>query len=484
MKKTLLPLSVFLALALSAFCRADITFKVEELTKPTEKLSTSPIQPIYEELIRLDAGTEYLRTTDKIDYHYDIIAMSKTKGALVDLGYHPFFTGMYRAYANHRPFVLSPDMIWLLISQGFAQHVNANSENLRNRFVDFSGKLSLVVATETVTLDNPNSPWEEIFPQFTEQIAEHTGDKLMNALTSDFSTTTPVERIASQITIMEAMKSYFEFIVLRCVCGIPEITLKGTPEDWQRILDKTRQLSDYDLTWWTSELEPVLQEFVNASKGNINQNFWRNMFKRHTAQQYGQINADGWIVKFFPYDKFGKRNNLKEITNADILPNEIVKVDVKYIDLVTKITTPLEFWAGFIGLEQNDNDYALTPKIGWMIRKKDVSNDALRQTIARDIKSGEDGDGGVVHIRVKEVPEALFEAGEIPSLMIEFIGKVDIPDGLAKVKIGEMTLVGEIDEAGKDRIKKLFPNTKVSFFKDLRELYAPPPPPPPPEDAK
>jgi len=148
-------------------------------------------------------------------------------------------------------------------------------------------------------------------------------------------------------------------------------------------------------------------------------------------------------------------------------------VDVKYIDLKTKITTPLELWAGFIGLEQNDRDYTLAPKIGWMIRKKDVSNDALRQKISEDLKPKEYGEGGFIHIRVKEVPSALFDAGEIPSLTIEFLGKINIPDKLAKVKIGKMSLVGEIDAAEKDRIKKLFPNTKVRFAKDLFELYAP-----------
>ncbi|MCI5212341.1 MAG: DUF4419 domain-containing protein, partial [Candidatus Electrothrix sp. ATG2] len=30
---------------------------------------------------------------------------------------------------------MSPDMFWLLICQGFARHVNANSEELRHRFV-------------------------------------------------------------------------------------------------------------------------------------------------------------------------------------------------------------------------------------------------------------------------------------------------------------------------------------------------------------
>ena len=476
MKKIILLLPVLLMIAFPAFCRADITFTVEKLSKPTKKLYTSSAQEIYEGLIRLDAGTEYNRESDKIDYHYDIIAKSKTTGELASLGYHPFFRGMFSAYADHRPFVLSPDMIWLLISQGFAQHVNANAEKLRDRFVDFTGKLTLLVETQKVTLDNPDSPWEEIFPHFTEQIAKHTGAKLMDTLTSDFSTTTPVERVASQITIMEAMKPYFEFVVFRPVCGIPVITLKGTPQDWQRILDKTRQLAGYDLAWWTSELEPLLQEFVNASKGNIKTDFWRNMFKYHSQKQYGApLLVDGWIVKFFPYDKHGNRNTLKELPYDDNLPIEIAKVDVKYVDMVTNTTTPLELWAGFIGLEQNDNDYTLTPKIGWMIRKKDVRNDALRQKFLSEIKSNDEGEQGQISIRVKEVPEALLNLDEIQNLEIRFIGKINIPDGLAKVKIGTMSLFGEIDAAGEERIRKLFPKTKLYIENQPRVTPKAPP---------
>ena len=33
-----------------------------------------------------------------------------------------FFQTIVRAYADHRPLVLSPDMVWLLISQGFANN--------------------------------------------------------------------------------------------------------------------------------------------------------------------------------------------------------------------------------------------------------------------------------------------------------------------------------------------------------------------------
>ena len=38
---------------------------------------------------------------------------------------------------------------------------------------------------------------------------------------------------------------------------------------------------------------------------------------------------------------------------------------------------------------------------------------------------------------------------------------VDIPDELAKVKIGELELSGRIDEEGIDRIRNLFPDTEI-----------------------
>lgn len=116
-------------------------------------------------------------------------------------------------------------MIWLLISQGFARHINANQESMRNDLVDFSGKLSLIVR-EDKKLEDPTLSWEEIFPQFTKQISQYAGNHLTELLTCNFSTTTSLEKVASEITIMEAVKPYFEFIIIRIVCGIPKITLR------------------------------------------------------------------------------------------------------------------------------------------------------------------------------------------------------------------------------------------------------------------
>ena len=461
MKKIFLIISI--CLPLNIFAQNEITFQVENLSKPENLLRLNSSDDIYKTLILSDVQmSAYDIEKENINFPFNFVAQSQLPDSLVTFRYHSFFNGMYQAYADHRPFVLSPDMIWLLISQGFARHINVNSEILRSYFVDFSGKVSLTVQTNEIKLDNPSSPWEKVFPEFNKQIADYTGSEIINLLSSDFTTTTSVEKVASEITIMEAMKPYFEYIVFYAVCGIPEITLQGTPEDWQKILDKTKRLGKYELSWWTKELEPVLGEFVKASQGKIDKKFWQNMFKYHSQKQYGAPNIiDGWIVKFFPYDKDGKRNNLKELAGSKNLPEEIVKVDLKYIDSETGITTPLELWAGFAGLEQNRENFALTPKISWMIRKKDVENTGVKQKLQSDSKTT--GWGGGITIRVKDFPMEILTIEETERIEIEFLDQIVIPDEFANIKVEYLKLSGKIDEAGIKRIVKMFSDSRITI---------------------
>ena len=41
----------------------------------------------------------------------------------------------------------------------------------------------------------------------------------------------------------------------------------GTPEDWRKVLEKTHTLEAIGLGWWTTELEPILPEFVKTAEG-------------------------------------------------------------------------------------------------------------------------------------------------------------------------------------------------------------------------
>lgn len=108
-------------------------------------------------------------------------ACSRYHGRLV--GYvssHPVIESIHRAYADHRPLVLSPDIIWLLIAQGFAQHINANAEELRPKLVRHAGKIDLEVRRDDFQKGSLENPWSEVFDALTAQIRDHVGEATYN----------------------------------------------------------------------------------------------------------------------------------------------------------------------------------------------------------------------------------------------------------------------------------------------------------------
>ena len=335
-----------------------IVIDIETLKAPDKPLHTADYDKVFCQ-----------KLADMVDMDTQTVAHSRCNQKLVQLP-HPFFDGMHQAYADHRPFVLSPDAVWLLICQGFSYHVNFNAEALRHLFVDFEGKKTLTVVSNGIRLDNPNSPWERYFPEFAHQIAKYVGDSLVNTLTCNFSTSTVITRTASQITIMSAMQEYFNYKMYE-ICGIPQVILEGTPEDWHTIVERTEALRKYKLDWWIDQLLPVLRKIEKAANGEVDTKFWRGMYKQHDYEREmcgdPYYLADGWIVKFFPYDDDKHRSDFKGIIDgAYNLPAEIVSAPLKFIDINRK-EHDLTLWTGFVGLTQDNETFALRPEIGWFI---------------------------------------------------------------------------------------------------------------------
>lgn len=445
--------------------QAAITFEIEPLEPPAGTLPETPDSVLFRDLFALDAKKVSKSPASLIEINQrSVVAHSVLPEKLVTYGYHSFFDGVYRAYADHRPLVISPDMIWLLIAQGFSQHINHHAEKYRKLFVTHSGVVTLMVRNDAIRLDDPNSPWEQVFPEFTRQIASYTGPGLVHTLTADFSTTTPTTRLTSQITIMDAMKSYFEYVVLRVGCGIPRVTLEGTPADWEAVYKKANSLKKYDLDWWLKELDPVLNQFIAASKGQVNKDFWRNLFKVHKAgKPYQSDKIDGWFVKFFPYTKDGKRNDLQTLTGSSNLPDEIVKVPLRYVVQHTDGTTtqtPLELWAGFMGLQQNAQGFTLKPEIGWMI-KRQTGDKEIQSDLERQLSAPAGTTMFPVEIRVTTIPDAILQLKKINNLSVTFTDSIRIPDAMGKISIEKLTLRGTISKDGKERLKQLLTNTTL-----------------------
>ena len=387
-------------------------------------------------------------------------------------GENPFFKGMIEAFADHRPVVLSPDVIWFLICQGFAHYVNDNPEELRNLFVDHEGKIDLVVQSGKDLLEG-NADFEAIVDSFYEQIRENTKGEIADIMAQKFSTTGVNEHIVSEIVLMETVKSYFNYIVTYMSCGIPSITLTGTPDDWQSILDRTRKLSAYGIQWWVKDLEPILTEFVNASKGKPNINFWKSIVKKYRpgdlrglscGMDIGSTKFDGWFLKLLPYDRSGRTPD--EVNMDHSMQPEMVRTDYKYIifnDLTGDVEQEMmmEFWAGIVGMEVDPETFTMTPKLGWFTRVKQTEEELLADLESRDRDGSWDG----LSLRVNKVPNILRKMGHINNLSLTFDGNVVIPEWMDEKSIGSLTIYGRMTVEEEAVLKSRFPQAHINRLK-------------------
>jgi hypothetical protein len=275
------------------------------------------------------------------------------------------------AFAQHRPLVLSPDAVWLTILSGVAQHVKLNAEALGPRLVRHKAKRQLkVTLTESLAL-NPAATRDAV-AGFRSAIADEIGQGPAALLTCDFSTTSDVERAASEILLMDTYSPYFDFVVA-CVCGIPEITLLGEAEDWQAIRKRVDILAELELGWWTSSLAPIFDKLVAASEGKPDAKFFRDIYKPQDA--YGGEIIIGWSARLYPYlesgGRFERRNPLLELPldyrppeqeqkspwyngvgiRAGDVPASLGTCIVRVEDAITQRQYSLELRGGLVGVE-------------------------------------------------------------------------------------------------------------------------------------
>jgi hypothetical protein len=320
-----------------------------------------------------------------------IEACSRSHGRLVaDVLAHPVIVALHRAFTQHRPLCLSPDMIWLLVCQGVAHHVNVHAERLRPRLVRHQGKALIEVRRDDFIKGSPENPWGEVIAEFSACVREHIGPA-HDRFVPRFSTTGPAEQIAAEIVLLDAMQSYFAY-ELRTLCGIPSVTLEGKAEDWQELADRAQAFAEYDLEWWLTPLRPILLEFVAAARGQVRRAFWESVYKFDSFS--GGAAVTGWIAAFFPYFKDQGGNatqqnpwlaeggaKLQRLLAGEwdserfdlggpspgAFPSGLARAPFVWNYLEQRFD--MEFLGGFVGVAQDTATLAVRPEVGWAIRQ-------------------------------------------------------------------------------------------------------------------
>jgi hypothetical protein len=341
-----------------------VTFSLTDVPLATKLLPENSVK----KAMKLLAKPNRVEAYSKLDKR--LYASSRISNA--------FLLAVHEAFSSHRPLAISPDHIWLLICQGFSKHVKVNAEALRHLFVEHEGKKELVVVSN-FKRGSANNRWPAMVSAFAQQVQANTVGDLYDLLVPTFSTSGPLEKTAFEISLMDTVQKYFSYVI--SYCGIPAITLEGSPDDWHSVLERTRRLAAFDLDWWTVKLIPVLEELIRTSEGHINRDFWEDIYK-HEEDSGGPF-IRGWVVKFFPYyeafiehDQRAYERNPYLTDDPNFPPSRfgfttnMATTGLSYVPFTWECSDGLykmQLVSGFVGVSQDHSTKALRPEIGWAV---------------------------------------------------------------------------------------------------------------------
>ena len=321
----------------------SISFEVEKnLSKPKAYLETTGMKSILDDLYKKQkigknpqtGKTIYLKENEPLEILHstfdinDQVIFNKGKVSLIQ--------GLIAAYKNHYPITVTPDMIWLLFMQGFSRYMEKYGEQVRDKFVDFTGKKD-----------------------------------------------TQAAKVTSQVTIMSAMKQFFCYRVLMGGCGISSITLEGSIEDWKKIKYRMEILAKKGLHWWTKHLIPIIGNIILTKKCYLTfkkvpdkfLKFWKGMIRlKGKGDMYDPHKINGWIVKFIPNLSGNQPTIYEEIYETNV-PDQIISCPMELTWLVIPIHKKIEYKcslaSGFYGMVQDKETFNVRPVIGYAIVVED-----------------------------------------------------------------------------------------------------------------
>ncbi|XP_068747060.1 uncharacterized protein [Montipora capricornis] len=220
------------------------------------------------------------------------------------------FAAVSIAYSYHYNLRTSPDDWWFCVIKRVAYAIDANAkkESVRKMFVDHKGKKDITVFVEE--RDILKVDYEYFFDEITKGIRENVKvPEFVDGTTADFSTTTPVLKIVSQITLMYSVKEYFNY-GKRMGCGIPAVEMLGTEEDWAKLTSKLKVLRSLlepiekdlglDEAWW-NVVQEVFHNLLKTYQGKPDRKWWSHIVDYQTAYSSGFLvgrNIKGWITEF------------------------------------------------------------------------------------------------------------------------------------------------------------------------------------------
>jgi len=275
---------------------------------------------------------------------------------------HGLLQAVHLAFAKHYPLEITPDSVWITLLQGFGRHTNKGPEEYRSILVKHEGRQPVVRISQPGIEDH----WETEIHAFQDLARKHLKPEVHDTLTPKFSTSSKIDIAVAQIALLESVRVFYA-LNLWTLCGIPQITVAGNPEDWKNIkkrLQFFRKFGDA-MNAWANEVEPILDQFISAVEGkDIDTEFWKSIYKINSTS--GGQNITGWITKLFP-DVYSLPEDQRVLSKIPISLNSLYFV-WNHLGVVHEMT----IHGGLVGVKQNPDNFTVTPAPLWCVAPQDI----------------------------------------------------------------------------------------------------------------
>jgi len=285
------------------------------------------------------------------------------------------FQTLFTGYCEHRPVEISPDDFLNTIVTLWSKYVNIHAEAFRHHFVEHSGRKKLEYVSGGTYSEGRHQEFLDGLIDLVkkDQASDHFAWADLN-----FSTTVAQDRLIRSAASLASQKKYYEY---HCtlLCGLPEIRLSGTEQDWFSLYLSIESMPVFDsgMSNWKKQLLGILTHFVSA---NEDFDFWQSVITK-TPMGSGHQDYEGWVIVFSPFKENGEWHR-KSIAPEEVLNCE-VDFEINVDDNGNKFV--LNCSSGVDGAEENE-DGSIKPNKRIEFVKRDDYAEAMARESEANVK--------------------------------------------------------------------------------------------------
>ncbi len=297
--------------------------------------------------IILDTSLEqksYSKEFDKLENKHNLDFENKdlyyssyehTDNLTVESTCNEFINTFITAYNQHLPLKIRPDDIHLSLQLIFSTYINNNAEELRDMFVEHSGKINLEVKSLIFDINY----FCETFKKLMDSNLKNK--EFCSIFTQNYSTSNVISKTVSNMMLMNSLKEYFSFEMI-LGCGIPYVILDGTTEDWIRVNEFYKYMKtlfkDSELKTWFTHFDIIMDMFMEMKSLEDNteapfriKELWKRVISYVPQGSGGDTILGGWVRLFVPYSSQNKLIKFpKSIDCLDITKNVPSELKMDY----------------------------------------------------------------------------------------------------------------------------------------------------------